>query len=151
MSLTSGVKLIFIFLNVVVRFILFLISATLIFRGTDISKCFRESLGIRDNESRLYFHYSLQPYNGSLYMHSTVASSVINEHLMVTKSRQECGCQWCKLIVYFSPLSFVSKEQFFSQTLFTNIRQTETLEHLYYGLILILRATNVYLQAWLAI
>ena len=25
------------------------------FRGTDISKCFRESLGIRDNESRLYF------------------------------------------------------------------------------------------------
>ena len=42
-------------LNVVVRFIVFLTSATLICRGTDISKCFRETLGIRDNESRLYF------------------------------------------------------------------------------------------------
>ena len=41
-------------LNVVVRFIVFLTSATLIFRGTDISKCFRESLGIRDNEIQLY-------------------------------------------------------------------------------------------------
>ena len=29
-------------------------SANLICRGTDISKYFRESLGIRDNESRLY-------------------------------------------------------------------------------------------------
>ena len=38
----------------VVRFIVFLTSATLIFRGTVISKCFRESLGIRDNKSRLY-------------------------------------------------------------------------------------------------
>ena len=28
--------------------------STLICRGTDISKCFSESLGIRDNESRLY-------------------------------------------------------------------------------------------------
>ena len=53
MSLTSGVKLNIHLLNVVVRFIVFLTSATLIFRGTDISKCFRESLGIRDNESRL--------------------------------------------------------------------------------------------------
>ena len=52
--LCSGVKLHIHLLNVVVRFIVFLISATLIFRGTDISKCFRESLGIRDNESRLY-------------------------------------------------------------------------------------------------
>ena len=33
----------------------FLNSANLICRGTDISKYFRESLGIRDNESRLYF------------------------------------------------------------------------------------------------
>ena len=32
----------------------FLNSANLICRGTDISKYFRESLGIRDNESRLY-------------------------------------------------------------------------------------------------
>ena len=32
---------------------LFLNSANLICRGTDISKYFRESLGLRDNESRL--------------------------------------------------------------------------------------------------
>ena len=25
-------------------------------RGTDISKCLKETLGIRDNENRLYFH-----------------------------------------------------------------------------------------------
>ena len=55
MFLTSGVKLHIHLLNLVVRFIAFLTSATLIFRGTDILKCFRESLGIRDNESRLYF------------------------------------------------------------------------------------------------
>ena len=32
----------------------FLNSENLICRGTDISKCFREYLGFRDNESRLY-------------------------------------------------------------------------------------------------
>ena len=26
-------------------------------RGTDVSKCFSESLGIRDNESRLYLYF----------------------------------------------------------------------------------------------
>ena len=52
--LTLGVKLHIHLLNVVVRFIVFLTSATLTCRGTDISKCFREFLGIRDNESRLY-------------------------------------------------------------------------------------------------
>ena len=50
----SGVKLHIHLLNMVVRFIVFLTFATLICRGTDISKCFRESLGIRENESRLY-------------------------------------------------------------------------------------------------
>ena len=35
----------------------FLNSENLICRGMDISKCFRESLGIRDNESRLYSVY----------------------------------------------------------------------------------------------
>ena len=34
--------------------LLFSSLSTLICRGTDISKCFSESLGIRDNESRLY-------------------------------------------------------------------------------------------------
>ena len=52
--LTSGVKLHIHLLNVVVQFIVFLTLSTLICRGTDISKCFCESLGIRDNESRLY-------------------------------------------------------------------------------------------------
>ena len=33
----------------------FLSSVNLICRTTDISKCFIESLGVRDNESRLYF------------------------------------------------------------------------------------------------
>ena len=41
-------------LNVVIQFIVFLTLSTLICRSTDISKCFSESLGIRDNESRLY-------------------------------------------------------------------------------------------------
>ena len=45
----------FILLKVVVRLIVFLSSANLICRSTDISKCFIESLGFRDNESRLYF------------------------------------------------------------------------------------------------
>ena len=52
--LTSGVKLHIHLLNVVVHFIVFPTLSTLICRGTDISKCFSESLGIRDNESRLY-------------------------------------------------------------------------------------------------
>ena len=44
----------FILLKVVVRLIVLLSSANLICRSTDISKCFIESLGVRDNESRLY-------------------------------------------------------------------------------------------------
>ena len=53
---TSGVKLHIHLLNVVVQFIVFRTLSTLICRGTDISKYFSESLGIRDNESRLYIH-----------------------------------------------------------------------------------------------
>ena len=40
-------------LNVVVQFIVSLTLLTLICRSTDVSKCFSESLGIRDNRSRL--------------------------------------------------------------------------------------------------
>ena len=36
---------------VIVQFIVFLTLSTLICRGTDISKYFSESLGIRDNQS----------------------------------------------------------------------------------------------------
>ena len=53
--LTSGVKLHIHLLNVVVQFVVFLTLSTLICRGTDISKYFSKSLGIRDNESRLYW------------------------------------------------------------------------------------------------
>ena len=38
----------------VVQFIFFLNSENLVCRGTDISKYFRESLELRDNESQLY-------------------------------------------------------------------------------------------------
>ena len=44
----------------VVQFIVFLNSANLICGGKDISKCFRESLGLQDNESRLYALYLVQ-------------------------------------------------------------------------------------------
>ena len=53
MSLILRVQLHIYLLNVVVRIIFFLNIANLICRGTDISKYFIESLGIRDNESRL--------------------------------------------------------------------------------------------------
>ena len=56
--LTSGVKLHIPLLNVVVQFIIFLTLSTLICRSTDISKCFNESLGIRDDESRLYYVFN---------------------------------------------------------------------------------------------
>ena len=53
--LTSRVKLHIHLLNVVVQFIVFLTLSTLICQGTDILKCFSESLGVRDNGSLLYF------------------------------------------------------------------------------------------------
>ena len=49
-DLTSQIT--YIFANVVVHF--FLNSANLICRGKDISKYFRASIVVRDNESRLY-------------------------------------------------------------------------------------------------
>ena len=66
--LTSGVKLHIHLLNVIVQFIAFLTFSTLICRGTDISKYFSESLGIRDNESRLYLHGET-----ALYFHGETA------------------------------------------------------------------------------
>ena len=55
--LTSGVKLHIHLLNVIVQFIVFLTLSTLICRGMDILKHFSESLGIRDNASRLYLMF----------------------------------------------------------------------------------------------
>ena len=57
--LNSGVKLHIHFLNVVVQLIVFFTLSTLICQSTDIAKCFSESLGIRDNGSRLYFSFIL--------------------------------------------------------------------------------------------
>ena len=49
----------------------FLNSANLICRDTDISKYFRESLGFRDNESRLYFVTTLFAILFSIFVHVT--------------------------------------------------------------------------------
>ena len=46
---------IFYFLFYFILFFIFCNSANLICRGTNISKYLRESFGLRDNESRLYF------------------------------------------------------------------------------------------------
>ena len=72
--LIFGVKLHIHLLNVVVQFIVFLTLSALICRGTDIPKCFSKSLGIRDNESRLYmklfFDHLVWPFPGvSLMCH----------------------------------------------------------------------------------
>ena len=53
-SLTWESNYIFLLLKAVIRLIVFLSSAYLICRSMDISKCFIESLGFRNNESRLY-------------------------------------------------------------------------------------------------
>ena len=54
----SGVKLHIHLLKYGCSIYCFLTLSTLICRGTDISKYFSESLGIRDNESRLYIYRS---------------------------------------------------------------------------------------------
>ena len=53
---TSGVKLHIHLLNVVVQFIVFPTLSTLICRSTEVSKCFSEFLGIRDNGSTVFLH-----------------------------------------------------------------------------------------------
>ena len=58
-SLTPRVQLHINLLNVVVWIIFFFNSENLICRGTDILKCFRVSLGIRDNKSWLHYEYRL--------------------------------------------------------------------------------------------
>ena len=54
LALSSRVQLHIYLLNVVNRISFFPNSANVICRSTDTSKYFRDSLGIRDNESRLY-------------------------------------------------------------------------------------------------
>ena len=80
--LTSGVKLLIHLLNVVVQFIVFLTLSTLICRSTDISKCFSESLGIRDNGSRRYIIYYTENVSflifWKLYRHMAVIKLVFS-------------------------------------------------------------------------
>ena len=82
--LTSEVKLQIHLLNVVVQFIDLLTLSTLICRGTDISKCFSESLGIRDNESRLYVdsQFLIQVSSYVLHVRATnyhlIAETMVN-------------------------------------------------------------------------
>ena len=80
--LTSGVKLHIHLLNMVVLFIVLLTLSTLICRGMDISKCFSESLGIRDNESRLYIYYIVSVS----HLVSSPASGAIWRFLVAVKS-----------------------------------------------------------------
>ena len=44
-------------------FAILLNSANLIYRSTDISRCFRESLGLRDNENHLHITLKVEGYN----------------------------------------------------------------------------------------
>ena len=77
----------------------FLSSASLICRGTDISKYFRDSLGIRDNESRLYFHHCVLHINEtilclhlkSVFLHSLhhiLSRVVVEEPLSILGTAQ---------------------------------------------------------------
>ena len=64
----------------VVQLIVFLTLSTLICRGTDISKCFSESLGIRDNESRLYFE-GMQSSNKDAFANSLDTNEIAGNEL----------------------------------------------------------------------
>ena len=82
--LTSGVKLHIHLLNAVVQFIVFLTLSNLICRSTHISKCFSESLGIRNNESRLYFPF---PWNqGLIWAYTALPFFLLCDRNTITSS-----------------------------------------------------------------
>ena len=70
----------------------FLNSANLICRGTDISKYFRGSLGIRDNESQLYYfsflmalqkiYFAVLPHIPLLAHSQAITASVLLVHFL---------------------------------------------------------------------
>ena len=72
-SLSSGVKIAYSFVKRDYLIYFFLNTANLICRGTDISKYFRESLRLRDNESRLYN----QKWNKVIHLAVTSRVSVL--------------------------------------------------------------------------
>ena len=96
---------------------IFLNSAHLICRSTDISKCFRGSLRLRDNESRLYFacssisfHYifiSTSVRYLSQRAHDVEMASFRHRCDMITSHRHQddvistpCAC-WCAVLVCY--------------------------------------------------
>ena len=79
------------------RISFFLNSANLIYRGTDISKYFRESLGIRDNESLLY----LFPFKVGIF------SEVDSAHVHA-RGRKQC----CKLNYFLRRVSITPRPPF---------------------------------------
>ena len=115
MSLTSGIKLHIHLLNVVVRLIVFLTSANLIFRGTDISKCFSESLGIRDNESRLLYFRSF--YFDQITRKITKFFTMVAAQLFYVESLFQCACPLARHQFLFLnevsswPIAYVRKQK----------------------------------------
>ena len=70
---------------------IFLNSENLICRSTDILKCFRGSLQLRDNESRLYI-FSFSMFSKALpYIVKTKnALNLLSQSIEII-----CGVQWC--------------------------------------------------------
>ena len=64
-------------------------SANMICRGTDISKYFRESLGLRDNDSRLIFIYSLHPFS---LLYDNTKSRKLSRNRWVRTSNKDLLC-----------------------------------------------------------
>ena len=77
----------------------FLKSANLICRSTDISKHFRESLGIQDNESRLYPDFLLE--RKSLVWNYDFTRTVL---LLSTNCMNAMCLVWIKLYIYMPHL-----------------------------------------------
>ena len=85
----------------VVRFIVVLNSANLICRGTDISKYSRESLELRDNESRLYLQTLLFPSKATIFPAVTCLDKYIT-FVPLTNGRSESYGSSVAVILEFS-------------------------------------------------
>ena len=72
-----------------VQFIVFLTLSTLICRSTDISKCFSESLGIRDNGSRLYMIVD------DLFCGTLLGEGTVLRARVITKNTYWIICIFC--------------------------------------------------------
>ena len=98
----------------VVQFIVFLTLSTLICRGTDISKCFSESFGIRDNESRLYLYciyFVHPPKRQKTYLRTCAPSEVSDQPVhsprmqMNNKDWSDCADAQANLNLHWEYLS----------------------------------------------